>query len=143
MPLLAGLDYQKSRCLTLKTDYYVMVDLRLNSLKIRKVRILEKFCNQCQKLTQKTKFRFFCPRNFRRIAKLNSKFLKIIPIMETIFFSNSSFKTIFSTLRCISRNFVSQQIQPMYNFWPKWPKNEKKRDDPYEWDNSSILNIKS
>ena len=97
-----------------------MVDLRLNSLKIRKVRILEKFCNQCQKLTQKTKFRFFCPRNFRRIAKLNSKFLKIIPIMETIFFSNSSFKTIFSTLRCISSKFSLCII-----FGQKWSKMAK------------------
>jgi len=61
----------------------IQVDLGLNFWKTRNVWISEKFCNhifQCQKLTQKTKFLFllrqkFCPPNFWKNAKLNSKFL--------------------------------------------------------------------
>ena len=53
-----------------------MADLRLNSQEIRKIRILEKFCDhvfQCQKLTYKIKFPNFRPRNFRKIVEKNSK----------------------------------------------------------------------
>ena len=55
-----------------------LVDLRLNSWKIRKVGISEKFCDhifQCQKLTRETKFWFFYPSNFRKIAKLKICFM--------------------------------------------------------------------
>ena len=47
---------------------------------MRKIRISEKlygYIFQCQKLTQKWNFDIFCPRNFRKIAKLNSKFKSV------------------------------------------------------------------
>ena len=53
-----------------------MVDLRLNSWEIRKVRISEKFCDhifQCQKLTQKMKFWFFLPTQFSKNCKIKFK----------------------------------------------------------------------
>ena len=54
-----------------------MVDLKLNSLRIRKVWIFGKICRPYFKrwnLTKETKFEIFCLRNFRKFAKIDSKF---------------------------------------------------------------------
>ena len=94
----------KSRIYTNYISYYIMADLRLNSLKSKRY-YFQKFCYhifECQKLTWKTKILIFRLRNNQKLLIIN---LKIENFEKLICHQNELLNPDWT--RCNLRNFHS------------------------------------